>query len=55
MTTSLELAASLAFREWGRFAKWTICARCSARAYCRAKRSRGPFVCLGCFDQGITS
>jgi hypothetical protein len=49
--SALEAAARKAWWEWGNYAKWTICDSCCEPAHCVAARRRGPFLCLGCFDQ----
>jgi hypothetical protein len=49
---SLEVAARRLWRDWGgQWARWTICAGCGERAYCGARRQRGPYLCLPCWDQ----
>jgi hypothetical protein len=50
--SALERAARRAWWEWGDYAKWTICDGCLEVAYCLAARRSGPWLCLGCFDQG---
>ena len=54
--SSLEKAARQAWVAWGGYAKHTICTRCGDATYCRsAHNPAGPFVCLGCYDQGHRS
>jgi hypothetical protein len=49
--TNLEARAIALWERWGAYAKWTLCAVCDERAYCRAKGGKR-YVCVDCFDQG---
>jgi hypothetical protein len=52
VSASLEQAARWAWRAWSRYRKHTRCAACGQFTTCAARRSGGPFYCLGCWDQG---
>jgi len=49
--SALADRARRAWETWGAYAKWTFCADCGENHPCRAKRQRGPWLCLDCFDQ----
>ncbi len=49
--TTLEQMARVAWIGWGDWAKWTICTGCVEWSPCRAKRSKGPWLCLDCHSQ----
>jgi hypothetical protein len=50
--SELELAARLAWREWGSaFAMFTRCSSCGELRECRGRRRRR-MLCLECFDLG---
>lgn len=49
-----EAAARRLWASWGEWAGHTRCSRCAELRYCRARRSsRGPYLCLTCFDIGV--
>jgi hypothetical protein len=50
--TTLEQLAVRAWRGWGEYAKHTTCTRCGSSTYCRARRQRGPWLCVSCHDLG---
>lgn len=50
MPSALEQAAYHAWLAWSAYRKWTYCTDCGERAYCGARRQRGPWLCVGCFD-----
>ena len=50
MTDSFERWAREAWATWGLYAKYTHCDECGGFLYCRARRARSRFLCLGCFD-----
>lgn len=47
---TLEALAYVAWEAWGSFAKFTFCAKCGRRGYCRS-RGGHRYLCLDCFDQ----
>lgn len=49
--TTLEALARARWEKWGAYAKFTFCAFCSTKAYCRSKTGER-YVCVDCFDQG---
>lgn len=49
--SALEEAVRIAWVAWGEYGKATICSGCGEVVYCRAKRQRGPWLCIACFDQ----
>jgi len=49
--TLLEALAIEAWERWGAYAKFTFCAVCERKAYCRSKTGER-YVCLDCHDQG---
>jgi hypothetical protein len=50
MSTTLEAMALKAWRGWGSYAKATFCTACGELAYCRARRTAGPWLCCDCHD-----
>jgi hypothetical protein len=48
--TELEHVARRAWHAWGGYQKDTVCAGCGGYCRCHARRARGPFLCLECFD-----
>lgn len=49
--TKLEALARARWETWGGYAKWTFCAACGAKAYCRSKAGER-YICVDCHDQG---
>ena len=49
--TLLEALAIEAWERWGAYAKFTFCAVCERKAYCRSKTGER-YICLDCHDQG---
>lgn len=55
MTMTLEQQARELWRSWGVYAKATFCHGCARMTNCRARRTRGPWLCLPCFDTSTES
>jgi len=49
---TLAQQARRAWTSWASYRKWTRCTRCQQHAYCGARRSAGPWLCVDCHDQG---
>jgi hypothetical protein len=49
--TKMEAIARALWESWGPWAKFTICAACGEKTYCRSKTGKR-YLCVGCFDQG---
>ena len=48
--TALEQYALQAWRAWGGYAKYTVCAGCQQFVYCRSRGGQR-FLCVDCYDQ----
>jgi hypothetical protein len=48
--SALEQQARAAWHAWGGYVKHTFCAGCLRQRYCRARRQRGPYLCVDCWD-----
>lgn len=49
--TTLEQKVRQVWREWARYQQFGICAGCGTWRYVGARRLRGRWLCVDCFDQ----
>ena len=54
LMTNLEVAARQAWRTWAVYQMHTFCHGCGGQLYCGARRRRGPWLCVDCYDQAAS-